>query len=33
MNLQESDVDVAKVIVIALVRVADEQFALRVVVL
>ena len=32
MDLQESDVDVAQVIVVALGRVADEQFTLRVVV-
>ena len=32
MNLQESDVDVAQVIVVPLVRVADEEFAFGVVV-
>ena len=31
VDLQERDIDIAQVIVVALVRVADEQFALRVV--
>ena len=33
VNLQERDIDIAQVIVVTLVRVADEQFALRVVML
>ena len=33
MNLKEGDVDITKVIIVALVWVADEQFTLRIVVL